>query len=112
MFEQPPQADLGDAAVHDPEVLTPEAIEAVLADFRSWLTQAARAPDAFQEPTRTEPPDLNTLLGQFIALRHEVNLQTKAVRSQQEQNAETLARLGQTVDALTRQREALDHARR
>jgi molecular chaperone GrpE len=37
------------------------------------------------------------LLGQFLALRHEVNLQTKAVRGQQEQNAETLNQLTQAL---------------
>jgi molecular chaperone GrpE len=47
-----------------------------------------------------QPIDLHTLLGQFIALRHEVNLQTKAVRGQQEQNAETLKQLGQALQAL------------
>jgi molecular chaperone GrpE len=44
--------------------------------------------------------DLHTLLSQFIALRHEVNLQTKAVRGQQDQNAETLKQLGQALQAL------------
>ena len=35
-------------------------------------------------PPPAEPVDLHTLLGQFLAVRHEVNLQTKAVRAQQE----------------------------
>jgi molecular chaperone GrpE len=43
---------------------------------------------------------LHTLLGQFLALRHEVNLQTRAVRNQQEQNAETLRQLGAALDSL------------
>jgi molecular chaperone GrpE len=43
---------------------------------------------------------LHTLLGQFIALRHEVNLQTKATRAQQEQNAETLRHLTAALEAL------------
>jgi len=46
------------------------------------------------------PPDLHTLLGQFAALRHEVHLQTKAVRAQQEQNAEALRVLGDAVESL------------
>jgi len=46
-----------------------------------------------------EPFDLSALVGQFTALRHEVNLQTKAARAQQEQNAEALRRLGEAVDA-------------
>ena len=49
--------------------------------------------------------DLHTLLGQFLAVRHEVNLQTKAVRAQQEQNAETLRQLSAALDALERAQE-------
>jgi molecular chaperone GrpE len=44
--------------------------------------------------------DLHTLLSQFIALRHEVNLQTRATRAQQEQNGEALRRLSQALEAL------------
>lgn len=46
--------------------------------------------------------DLHTLLSQFIAVRHEVNLQTRAVRSQQEQSAEVLRVLAGAVEALQR----------
>lgn len=45
-------------------------------------------------------PDLHTLLGQFVAVRQEVNLQTRAVRAQQEQNTETLRQLSAALDAL------------
>jgi len=41
---------------------------------------------------------LNTLVGQFTALRHEVNLQTKAARSAVEQSGEALTRLGEAVE--------------
>lgn len=44
--------------------------------------------------------DLQTLVAQFTALRHEVNLQTRASRAQQEQAAEALQQLGRAVDAL------------
>jgi molecular chaperone GrpE len=44
--------------------------------------------------------DLHTLLGQFLAVRHEVNLQTRAVRAQQEQNDEALRQLSGALDAL------------
>ena len=44
--------------------------------------------------------DLHTLLGQFLAVRQEVNLQTRAVRAQQEQNNETLRQLSTALDAL------------
>src|SRR5438034_727394 len=107
MSESPPPAFSGNAAGSSPEGLTPAAIEAVLDDFRSWLQQLAVAPaDSSAAPAEPEPIDLHTLLGQFIALRHEVNLQTKAVRSQQELNNETLQHLRETLETLRRQQEA------
>jgi molecular chaperone GrpE len=106
MPEPAPPGVSGDAAGRHPEVLTPESIEAVLAEFRSWLTQAISSPlpaggsaDGDRVPA-PEPIDLHTLLGQFVALRHEVNLQTRAVRAQQEQNGEALQQLGQALQAL------------
>lgn len=47
-----------------------------------------------------ETVDLHTLVAQFTALRQEVNLQTRAVRTQQEQSAETLKQYGEAVAAL------------
>jgi molecular chaperone GrpE len=79
--------------------LTPEAIAAVLEDFRVWLTAVA-ADAGTAAPPSGEQVDLYTLVGQFTALRQEVNLQTRAVRAQQEQNAETLRQLAETVDFL------------
>jgi molecular chaperone GrpE len=80
----------------------PHAIATVLADFRTWLEVVARS--GWDAATSASPAeeciDLHTLLGQFLALRHEVNLQTKATRAQQEQNAETLRRLGDALEAL------------
>ena len=70
----------------------------MLEDFRAWLTAAAAAPAEAPPAGRV---DLAALLGQFTALRHEVNLQTRAVRAQQEQNAETLRRLAEALDVLT-----------
>jgi len=70
----------------------------VLADFRAWLTDLAAPP-----PTPTEEPpavDLHTLVAQFTALRHEVNLQTKATRTSLEQNADTLKQLEGAIDEL------------
>jgi molecular chaperone GrpE len=87
-------------------------VSAVLADFRSWLTAltspddeasgVASAPRETSEayPHSAETLDLHTLLGQFLAVRQEVNLQTRAVRAQQEQNAETLRQLSAALDAL------------
>jgi molecular chaperone GrpE len=78
--------------------LTPERIERALADFRDWLSDwpAAEPPAS----PAADPVDLHALVGQFTALRHEVNLQTKAARSSLEQNAETLRQLEETVAAL------------
>jgi molecular chaperone GrpE len=83
--------------------LTPEAVAAVLADFRSWLTSlpAPAGGEAIPAGPRPEETiDLHTLLGQFLAVRQEVNLQTRAVRAQQEQNTETLRQLTAALDAL------------
>src|SRR5260370_23024522 len=94
MSEQP-TADVPEAtAERRAQVLTAERIESILADFRGWLHEAA-ARGATTEAPESQPEliDLHTLLGQFAALRHEVNLQTKAVRAQQELNAETLVAL-------------------
>jgi molecular chaperone GrpE len=44
--------------------------------------------------------DLHTLVGQFTALRHEVNLQTRATRNQQEQTAESLSLLKEALEAV------------
>jgi molecular chaperone GrpE len=81
----------------------------VLADFRAWLKQAVTVPADNGEATAVPPaeaPDLHTLLGQLIALRQEVNLQTRATRAQQEQTAEALRQLGQAVDLLRQRAEA------
>src|SRR5947207_5204804 len=95
------------AAQRPAQALTPEAIDTLLADFRRWLEQLAVPPadGAAPPPPAAEPVDLHTLLGQFLAVRHEVNLQTKAVRAQQEQNAETLHDLSVALDALERAQE-------
>jgi molecular chaperone GrpE len=44
-------------------------------------------------PQVPDPVDLFTLVGQFTALRHEVNMQTRASRAAVEQNAEVLKQL-------------------
>lgn len=75
----------------------------MLADFRAWLLSAATTPLPPSEVA--EPLDLHTLLGQFIALKQEVNLLTRAARAQQEQNSETLRQYGETMQALARAQE-------
>ncbi|WP_202920432.1 nucleotide exchange factor GrpE [Urbifossiella limnaea] len=66
----------------------------MLADFRQWLLAAPPNDDGRTETDDGRPPvDLFALIGQFTALRHEVNLQTKAARAAVEQNAEVLRQL-------------------
>lgn len=63
----------------------------MLADFRGWLTDLTSSEEFGQtEPARV---DLFTLIAQFTALRHEVNLQTKAARAATEQTAEALKQI-------------------
>jgi molecular chaperone GrpE len=68
--------------------MTPEEIDAVLADFRTWLAESAESAATAELPP--ESVDLYTLVAQFTALRQEVNLQTRAVRAQQEHTAQVL----------------------
>ena len=91
----------GTAGCGHPAPLTPLAIDDVLADFREWLGEirGQETGDRSQEveDRRREsgllPPDLFSLVGQFTALRHEVNMQTRATRAAVEQNAEVLRHL-------------------
>ena len=99
MSECPPSGAVQDSAGQRAAGLTPERIDAILADFRAWLTQAATSPEP-APPPHEQPLDLHTLLGQFTALRHEVHLQTKAHRAQQELAAETLRQYGLTLEQL------------
>jgi len=63
----------------------------LLGDFRAWLLALTEPPPAPEH----EPPavDLATVVAQFTALRHDVNLQTKAVRAATERTAEAVAKL-------------------
>jgi molecular chaperone GrpE len=97
MSDGPPPGVAEGTAVGGAEALTPEAIESILADFRAWLRDAKAAPAV---PADAEVIDLHTLLAQFTALRHEVHLQTRAARTQQEQSAEALRQLGEAVTVL------------
>ncbi len=115
MSDAPPPDGAGHAAGNAAAALTPAGVEAVLADFRAWLQQAVEAgaalPPEGPPPAGAEPIDLHTLLGHFVALRHEVHLQTRATRAQQEQNAETLARLTEALSVLRQADAARDRAR-
>jgi molecular chaperone GrpE len=101
MSEPPPPSLLAGAADGAAEALSQDAVDRLLADFRAWLHER---PDALaDEPAVLEPAlDLSALLAPFVALRHEVNLQTKASRAQLEQNAQALEQLRLALDALRR----------
>lgn len=75
--------------------MSAEEVEAVLADFRAWLSEARAA-----APEPAPPFDVAGVLQQFIALRHEINLQTKTNRTQIEQTGRALALLEQSLAAL------------
>src|SRR5262249_14927392 len=109
MAESPARDVAENAARADPQTLTPDAIDAVVAEFRGWLTALAESPPA--PPPADEAPDLYTLLAQFTALRHEVNLQTRATRAQQEHNNETLRQLTHALDALREAQASLGETR-
>ncbi len=80
-----PETDPGHS---DPPALTPATIDAILADFRVWLADLTQHDP--QPAPSPEAVDLFALVGQFTALRHEVNMQTRAARTAVEQNAEIL----------------------
>jgi molecular chaperone GrpE len=73
-------------------------IEAILADFRAWLQEAGELAPLEPVPSL----DVATVLQHFIALRQEVNLQTKATRAQQEQGAEAIGLLQEALGEIER----------
>ena len=105
-MSDPPAADRAGGPGRGP-ALSPALVEDLIEDFRAWLAAQrtedrgqrteGRGPDGSPLPTAHCPlptaVDLFTLVGQFTALRHEVNLQTKAARAATEQAAEALKRL-------------------
>lgn len=95
MQESPPSGIAENPAVGRPEALTPEAAESILGEFRAWLLENATATAADGEAVT-----LDRVLEQFTALRHEVNLQTRASRTQMEQNGQTLQRLDEALHSL------------
>jgi molecular chaperone GrpE len=113
MSEPPPPVVTGDAPVGGAPALTPEHVAAVLADFQAWLSALPASPDG-PPPDDDAGPDLYTLLEQLTALRHEINLQTRATRSQQEQNAATLDQLTRALQQLSQAKSATtqDHEER
>jgi molecular chaperone GrpE len=86
----------------DAAVAGAPALSAVLADFQRWYEQAQAGDGVLLPPAPPPAVDLATLLGHFVALRQEVNLQTRSVRAQQEQTADFFRRLDERLTALTR----------
>lgn len=82
--------------------MTNASVERILGDFRDWLAHHP-APPAVEvaREVASAPVDLAALVRQFTALRSEVNLQTRASRTQVEQNALTLEKLSQAVAAFS-----------
>jgi molecular chaperone GrpE len=90
-----------DGAAGQPGPLSPEAVAEALRDLAAWLNAGA-APD---EPGVTSTllgagVDLHALLSAFTALRHEVNLQTRAARDQRDQAAAALDELRRALETL------------
>jgi molecular chaperone GrpE len=107
MPDPTPPGNAGGSADRPARPLTPDAIDAVLIDFRNWLEELAAAPaetPVAERPSSAGYPagsptvDLATVVAAFTALRHEVNLQTKATRAQSEQLAQALEARNQTAD--------------
>ena len=122
-----------DAPVGRPENLSPLVIDRALEDFRAWLelipregTEAERRKEdggrkeengseervssALRPPSSVLPPsvDLATIVGQFIALRQEINLQTRASRGQMEQSGAALQQSGAALGELKQALETLE----
>jgi molecular chaperone GrpE len=90
MHDATPAADAGPTDLRRrpaPGYLTADRIDRTLADFRTYLEALLEPPPAPDAPP--EPFDLSALVAQFTALRHDVNLQTKAVRAVAEQGPVT-----------------------
>jgi molecular chaperone GrpE len=115
MPDPTPPGKPGGSADRPPQPLTPDAIDAALINFRTWLEEMAEGEPAgypaelgrsatgvFHPPVTDVPGspavDLATVVAAFTALRHEVNLQTKAARVQSEQLAKALEALDQTTE--------------
>src|SRR5947207_7318617 len=84
--------------------LSPEALAAALGELHHWLSGLPAPPDGAPPALPTGGLDLATLLRELTALRHEVNLQTRAARATLEQNAEAVRQAQELLDALEGER--------
>ena len=106
MSDEPSPIVAANAGEFGARALSADAIEAILADFRAWLVEAADA-DASSHADVPELEaggfDVASVLQHFIALRQEINLQTRASRGQLEQNSQTIALLQESLGTLQQQ---------
>jgi molecular chaperone GrpE len=86
-------------------VLNSEEIDRILAEFRGWLEELTVTP---MLPPTVDPLSVQTVVAQFTALRHDVNLQTKAARSAIEQTGSALQLLQESTAVESEDAEA-DH---
>lgn len=77
-------------------------MEQALAAFRAWALAHIKDNEDLENLADAPAVDLSTLLGQHVALRQEVHLQTRAVRAQQEQTAEALRAVQTALEAFGR----------
>jgi molecular chaperone GrpE len=105
MSESSPPGIVEGSAERPGQNVKPDVVSAVLDDFRAWLTALPAAEQEYESAGGEPSLDLHTLLAQLVAVRQEVNLQTRAVRAQQEQNVETLRQLTTALDTLRRSQE-------
>jgi molecular chaperone GrpE len=91
-----------DGAAGQPGPLSPEDVAAALADLAAWLNGQSAPPPAPPEAAVLPGSgvDLHALLSAFTALRHEVNLQTRAARDQRDQAAAALDELRRALETL------------
>jgi molecular chaperone GrpE len=77
-------------------------VSAALADLVAWLNGQPASPAAVAEASALPGAgvDLHALLSAFTALRHEVNLQTRAARDQRDQAAAALEELRRALETM------------
>jgi molecular chaperone GrpE len=98
MHDAPPGAEPGatdgGGGARPVGFLTADRIDAILADFRGHLEGLLTPPPAPE--TAPAAFDLSAVVAQFTALRHDVNLQTKATRTATEQATELAKQFNST----------------
>jgi molecular chaperone GrpE len=104
MSEFPPPGVSENTVVPAAQAVSSDAIDSALNEFREWLRQAAPADTVHAAASPEEDAiDLSALLREFVSLKHEVNLQTRASRSQLELNSETLEQLSSVLARVEQQ---------